>query len=209
MPGLGAGPQIFDTIHLDKNKFELHYLDWLIPESINETLNDYVKRLVQNIAHTNPVLVGVSFGGMVVQEMSKYVDAKKIIIISSVKSRDELPRRLKIIRATKLYKLFPANKIAKTKSFPMLKFHKTLRKKIELYNKYLNIRDRDYLKWAVYNVLSWNPNAINKDVIHIHGSKDEIFPIKNIKDCLEIKDGTHVMILNKGKKISAVLEGIF
>ena len=144
-----------------------------------------------------------------VQEMSKYIDAKKIILISSVKSRNELPMRLKIIRATKLYKLFPANKIAKTNSFPMLKFHKTLRKKIELYNKYLSVRDRDYLKWAVFNVLSWTPTIENKEFIHIHGSKDEIFPIKNIKDSLVIKDGTHVMILNKGKKISAHLESIF
>ena len=209
MPGLGAGSKIFDTIRLDNDKFELHYLQWLIPESQEESLRDYAKRLVNFIEHSQPVLVGVSFGGILIQEMSKIIDTKKIILISSVKNRDEIPMRLKALKTTKLYKLFPAKRISKTKSFPLLKFHKTLRKKIEMYDKYLNLRDRGYLKWAIYNVISWNQRSTNKDIIHIHGNKDEIFPIKNIKNCVKIEGGTHVMILTKGKRISSILESIF
>ena len=50
---------------------------------------------------------------------------------------------------------------------------------------------------------------VNNNVIHIHGNKDEIFPIKYIKNCIVIEGGTHVMILNKAKRISLILEDIF
>ena len=44
-----------------------------------------------------------------------------------------------------------------------------------------------------------------KGVIHLHGDKDIVFPIKNIKDCHLIEGGTHIMLLNKGRVISQKL----
>jgi len=209
VPGLGASSSIFDFLKLPSEKFELHFLEWLIPESANEKLEHYVKRLIIGIKHPNPVLVGVSFGGIIVQEMSKYIDTEKVIIISSIKNFHEIPKRLKILKITKAYKLFPAKKIARTGDFSTFKFNKTIQKRIEIYNKYLNVRDENYLKWSIHNVLSWRPSSVTNDIVHIHGSKDEIFPIKYIKDCIVIEGGTHVMILNKAKRISTILEDIF
>jgi esterase/lipase len=54
-----------------------------------------------------PVLVGVSFGGILVQEIAAVFKQKKVIIISSVKSNTEFPRRLKLAKTTKAYKLIP------------------------------------------------------------------------------------------------------
>ena len=48
--------------------------------------------------------------------------------------------------------------------------------------------------------------AVDHHLIHIHGEKDEVFPSKHIKNSIEIKNGTHVMILNKAKTISKILE---
>jgi esterase/lipase len=42
-----------------------------------------------------PVLVGVSFGGILVQEIAAHIKARKVII-SSVRSNAEFPLRLKI-----------------------------------------------------------------------------------------------------------------
>ena len=44
-----------------------------------------------------------------VQEMSKIVKTKKTIIISSVKSNQELPIHMKLAKATKLYKALPTS----------------------------------------------------------------------------------------------------
>jgi len=208
MPGLGANSEIFDHLRLSDEKFELHFLEWLIPEPLDEKLEDYVKRVIKEIKHPNPVLVGVSFGGIIVQEISKYIDTQKVIIISSIKHLNEIPRRLKFLKATKFYKFFPAKKIANTGDFPVIRFNRTIRKRIELYNKYLKVRDENYLKWSIHNVISWKCDVDNDNIIHIHGNKDEIFPIKYIKNCIVVEGGTHVMILNKAKRISAILEDI-
>jgi esterase/lipase len=48
-------------------------------------LDDYAKRIAKKIKRENPVLIGVSFGGILVQEMAKHINTRKVIIISSVK----------------------------------------------------------------------------------------------------------------------------
>ena len=119
MPGLAAGPAIFEKINLPSEIFEMHFLEWEIPLE-NESLTDYAKRICSKIIHENPVLIGVSFGGILVQEMTKFVNVRKVIIISSVRSNTEFPRRMKITRALKAYKLLPtdvAGKIEKLARF--------------------------------------------------------------------------------------------
>ena len=44
------------------------------------------KNMCSKIQHENVVLLGVSLGGLLVQEMSKYLGVRKVIIVSSVKN---------------------------------------------------------------------------------------------------------------------------
>ena len=69
-------------------------------------MSQYAKRITDKITKPDPVLIGVSFGGILVQEMAQFITARKVIIISSVKNNLEFPKRLKVIKATKAYKLF-------------------------------------------------------------------------------------------------------
>ena len=209
VPGLAASSTIFEHIELSKERFEVHYLDWLIPQSQNESISDYAKRMCDLITHENPVLIGVSFGGIMVQEMGKIITTKKIIIISSVKSAKELPKRLRVAKATKAYKLFPTKAVINLENFAQYAFGNTAKKRVDLYRKYLSMRDENYLPWAIYNVLHWQQTNPLPEVIHIHGNNDGVFPIKHIKNCIVIEGGTHIMILNKAKQISKLIEAIF
>ena len=47
-----------------------------------------------------------------------------------------------------------------------------------------------------------------KNIVHIHGTKDNVFPLKHIKNAIEIKGGTHIMILTKAKKISKIIDEV-
>src|SRR5690625_7569048 len=69
---------------------------------------DYVKRMAKGIKHEKTILIGVSFGGVIVQEMAKLLPIEKTIIISSVKSRREFPRYMRFGSFTKLYRLLTA-----------------------------------------------------------------------------------------------------
>jgi len=205
VPGLAASSDIFEYLEITQDNLELHYLNWLVPLSQNESIYEYAKRMCALIKHENPVLVGVSFGGIMVQEMSKIISVKKIIIISSVKSKHELPKRLKFARVSKAYKIFPTKVFTNIENYTKYAFGNNIKKRVQLYSKYLAMRDKDYLPWALHNVLNWQQENPPNDIVHIHGNKDRIFPIKNVKNCTVMEGGTHVMILNKAKHISQLL----
>lgn len=206
MPGLAASSKIFEYIKLSEDKYAIHYLNWIAPDSETESLSDYALKYLPLIKHEQPVLIGVSFGGLLVQEMSHLLETKKLIIISSIKSRSEMPRRLRFLKNSKAYKFFPSRKLSRIDDFSKYDFHPKLKKKTELYNKYMSVRDEKYLNWAIHNVLHWNNTSPQENIIHIHGNKDEIFPIKYIKNCISVEGGTHAMIIVKAKKISTIIE---
>jgi pimeloyl-ACP methyl ester carboxylesterase len=196
MPGLAASSTIFERIKLPEDTFEVLLLEWEIPLD-NETLTAYAKRVAMNIKHENPVLIGVSFGGILVQEMARFIDARKVIVISSVKSNLEFPRRMKIAKTTKAYKLIPVKLILNVENLAKFSFGDKINQRLKLYEKFLSVRDRRYLEWAIEQVILWNRTEVDKKVIHIHGDADDIFPIKYIENCIIVKGGTHIMILNK------------
>ena len=102
MPGLAASTKIFENISLPKDVFDVYFLEWEIPLE-KESLVDYALRMTLKITHPNPVLIGVSFGGILVQEMALHIEVRKLIIISSVESNVEFPARIKFANATKAY----------------------------------------------------------------------------------------------------------
>lgn len=207
MPGLAASPAIFERIKLDESVFETCLLEWEIPHP-KEPLSDYALRISKKIKHENPVLIGVSFGGILVQEIAKHIQTRKVIIISSVRSNVEFPRRMKIGKKTKAYKLIPMKLILNIESLAKYSFGEKVNKRIKLYEKFLAVRDLNYLQWAVESVILWDRNAVDENVIHIHGDKDEVFPIKYINSCIVVKGGTHIMILNKYKWLNENLPSI-
>jgi pimeloyl-ACP methyl ester carboxylesterase len=198
MPGMAASPKIFENISLPKSQFKIHYLEWGIPRD-NETLEAYALRMTQGINHENVVLLGVSFGGVLVQEMSKYVKVRKLIIVSSVKSVSELPRHMLLAKITKAYKLVPTQLASNIDVLSKYAYGTKVSKRLELYKKYLSVNNSKYLSWAIKNMVCWNQEEYNPNIIHIHGDKDPVFPIKYISNCIKIKGGTHIMIINKYK----------
>lgn len=199
MPGMMANPLIFEKIHLPEEHFEMHLLEWIQPKK-EESVEDYAKRVAMNVKHDFPVLVGVSFGGILVQEMKKYVNPRRVIIISSIKSKKELPLRMRIARMTKAYKLIPTHLFINVEFFSKYVFKLyQVRHRISLYKKYLTVRDKNYLDWSIHNIVNWGREEADGEVIHIQGSKDEVFPLKNIVKCIVVEGGTHIMIINRYK----------
>lgn len=199
MPGLAASTSIFEHIKLPEDQFEMFFLEWFLPND-KESIESYAKRMNENILHENPVLIGVSFGGILVQEMAKLIPTNKVIIISSVKSNTEFPPRLKMAKATKVYKILPTQLLANVELLVKYAFGSTIvKKRLKLYEKYLSVRDKKYLDWSIENVLLWPQKSADENTIHIQGDADEVFPIKNIQNCIVVKGGTHIMIINKFK----------
>ncbi|WP_317134292.1 alpha/beta hydrolase [Flavobacterium agricola] len=169
----------------------------------NESLTSYVKRLLVDVVHENPILVGVSFGGIIIQEMSKFIQVRKLVVVSSVLSEKEFPKRMVLAQKLKLYRLFPTALFSNFDALQYFMVSKNLRKRLELYKTYLFMNDKKYLDWAIATILNWKTDLHlnNTQVIRIHGENDEVFPLKyiNTNHCYVIPKATHAMIVYKYK----------
>lgn len=199
MPGLAASSTIFEHLQFPEETFEMYYLEWFLPKD-KERIEDYALRMTQKIKHKNPVLIGVSFGGILVQEMAMHIQTRKVIIISSVKSNAELPLRMKIAKSTKAYKIIPTHLVSNIEALAKYTFGENIvSRRLKLYEKYLQMRDKKYLDWAIENVILWRRAKPDDNVIHIHGDADAVFPIRHIKNSIVIKGATHILVLMKYK----------
>lgn len=198
MPGMAANSTIFENIVLPQDKFIVHFLNWDIPEK-GVSLEQYTFEMCKKVVHENPVLIGVSFGGIIVQEMAKLIAVRRVIIISSVKTKLELPKRMLFARYTKVHRLLPTGLVNNVELLAKYAFGETVTKRLKLYERYLSIRDKYYIDWCIDQLVNWKQIEYDKNLIHIQGEKDAVFPITNIQDCISVKNGTHTMIIHRAK----------
>ncbi len=207
MPGMAANSSIFEFIKLPEDQFEIYFLDWTIP-SKDMDITTYAQQMCANIKHSNPVLIGVSLGGILVQEMAKLIPVKKLIIISSVKSKSELPKRMLFARYTSVHKLLPTGLVNNVELLAKYAFGETVTKRLALYEKYLSIKDKGYIDWCIHELVNWQQVSPHKGLIHIQGDSDAVFPVGNIKECIMVKNGTHTMIIHRAKWFNEHLPAI-
>ncbi|MDG1573477.1 alpha/beta hydrolase [Robiginitalea sp. M366] len=196
MPGMAASPEIFEHLKLPGQAFHVEYLEWFVPRP-GMSLQEYAREMAAGIRHKHPVLVGVSFGGFLVQEMAAWVQARKVIIISSIKCKAEMPRRLLLARYTKLHKLLPTSLVENVEVLARYAFGDPVTRRLELYDRYLSMRDKTYLDWALEQIVNWKRDSPLPGLVHIHGEQDAVFPIGHIGPCIRVPGGTHTMIIHR------------
>lgn len=202
--GLGANDSAFKYLKFP-NEFEVVYLPWLQPEK-NETLQHYTGRMVEKI---NPnedfILMGLSFGGIIAQEINRFLTPKLNILISTIKSRNELPGFMKFSAQTNAHKLIPATFLSSEKGISYALFRKLYNSKMPDINDFFEFRDTYYLKWSIHQIVNWQNQVEMKNYIHFHGDKDIVFPYSNIQNAVKINDGTHIMVIQKAKKLNELI----
>ncbi|MEO8860176.1 MAG: alpha/beta hydrolase [Ginsengibacter sp.] len=200
--GFGADERVFSKLNFGDN--QVHYLSWLLPFS-NEKIEAYAKRMSEKIEQLNPIIIGLSFGGMMAIEISKLITTHKVIIISSIKTCHELPFWMRIAGRLKLDKIFPMRSFSLIE--PLENYNLGIeddeeRKLVKSYRKNVS---QDYTNWAIHQILNWTNEWRPANLLHIHGGNDHIFPIKYIKANYVIEDGGHFMIMNRNKKVDEIL----
>lgn len=207
MPGMAANPSIFENIKLPEDKFKIHWLEWLLPEK-NEAIEHYARRMCEYIKEGPVVLIGVSFGGIVVQEMIKFIKVERLIIISSVKCRKEMPRRFRFAKPVNYLKILPTSLAKHVDVFEKLAVGQFAKLRAQLYRKYLSVSDKYYLDWSIEKMVLWDRIEPLEGIVHIHGDQDIVFPYKYIGSCITVPGGTHIMVVMRYKWFNENLEEI-
>ena len=203
--GLGADHRVFQF--LDLSGFNVKYIKWIEP-LVRETMQHYAARLTAQIDVEKPVLVGLSFGGMMAMEVAKHITTEKIVLISSAKTQKEIPPYFRLAGKLKLNKL-AAMRVAKK---PNALAYRMMGAKIEseknLMNTILTETDPVFFKWAIEKVVTWDNKVLHENVVHIHGTKDLLLPHRFVKADFSIANGTHLMTIQHAKELSEMLRKI-
>ena len=203
--GMGADERIFKNLELFN--FQLRHIPWMQPKT-HEGIQDYANLMSMEITEPAPVLLGVSFGGIIAIEIAKQKQVEKIIIISRVKSKNEMPVWMRTAGSWKLDKMLPLKPFPLINSFLNDRLGVSNEDEKKLVNEYRKKTDPVYLNWAVDQVLNWQNEFIPRNLMHIHGSKDKIFPVKFVDATHVIQYGTHLMIYNRAAEVSKIINDI-
>lgn len=205
--GMCYNCKVFDKLILPKG-FKKVYLEWHIPQ-LEDSLSEYAHKMAEQIDIKHPfALVGFSFGGVIVQEMSKFLFPAKQIIISSFKNEKEIPSVFYIARKTQILRRTPLALYSTdliTKAFNKVVYDLPP----DELAKYMTVIDPVYIKWATIQITDWIPdNNPDMQLYHIHGTHDQIFSYYN-SDCTHIiEGGDHLMVIKKAGEVSTMLRSI-
>ncbi|QQR98947.1 MAG: alpha/beta hydrolase [Sphingobacteriales bacterium] len=174
-----------------------------------DTMNSYAQKFVPLINQNEPFnIIAHSMGGIITMELIKYVVPQKIILLSTVKSRDEMPAKLTHMRYTNAHKLLPGYGFIKSIEigstfFPEIRNNTQLRKTVVDMAK---ANKPKFLYWAVNAIIKWNgTNDYRKDIIHIHGTNDKMFPYRNIRNAIPVFNGSHEMHVLRAEEINRLI----
>ncbi len=204
IPGVGANDRIFQNLELPG--YEVVHLKWP-KHTRKEHIETYVKKLLPQIKKdTQPIFIGMSFGGIVAIELAKLIKPSKTIIISSIKTYHERPLKFLFLNSVKFHRLVPGKIVVHFRFWLNWLLGKLNTHDFELIESMIREADIEFNEWAVDQVIHWKNEIVPENLIHIHGTRDRIFPNFYIKNAFWIKGGTHFMIVNRAKEISKIIQ---
>ena len=202
--GLGADKRIFQNLVLPE-VFKIYYIEWMAV-SENESMETYCRRLSSQINQQEPYsLVGLSFGGVIAIELSKFLSPVQTVLISSYCFKKEVPWFYTLLGESGIYKILSPRMLLRPNNIAFRLFGAY---KPEIKNLLKNIfedTDPDFFEWAIRQMFSWDNHWEPPNLIRIHGTADKILPYKKIMKAIPVKDGEHLMVYSKSAIVSRIL----
>lgn len=199
LSGLGADETVFHDLVLPN--VDRVYLNWMEPLP-DESMEAYAKRMAARIDDKDPIIIGLSFGGMMAMEIARLITVKQLILISSAKIRREIPPYFRLCRYVPLHKIVPLPLVAGSNWLLGFFFGvRNFSQKEQLKNIILNTT-KGFNQWAIHALVNWKNETIPAPVFHIHGNVDKLLPLTFIRADVVIEGGNHFMVMQKAKEIS-------
>ncbi|WP_299374591.1 alpha/beta hydrolase [uncultured Kiloniella sp.] len=167
-------------------------------------------RKKMDVENKGPVVgIGHSFGGMMSQEIAAIMPIRKVLIISSIKSRKELPPHFSIIKKLGIQHVM--SKSVTLASLPLWgKYHDYVSKEEQtLFKDMVDRHSSSDLRWALTQLSGWQtpPMREGTELVHIHGEGDRTFPIKRIQQPVHvIKGGGHFMVYKQAELVGDLIK---
>lgn len=203
IPGLGTTEKLY--INTMVNGVKPIILDWPLP-SENDTMVSYAKKFIPQIDTSKPFcLLGVSFGGMLCTELSKLISPEKTFLISTCKTRAELPWFIKLFKHIPIYKY-----ISEVKHRKMAYQGRWIigfgRAYIPEFLGMVNSMKENYFKYCMHIIVNWNGTELPSNAVHIHGTGDRLLLYRCVKADYAVKGGSHAMVVFRAEEVNKIME---
>lgn len=201
--GLAADCRVFRYIQLPEG-FDAVYLDWIDPLP-NESIPHYALRLADNINKQHPfVLIGLSMGGMIATEIAKQYQPQATILISSIPCSKHLPGYLRAAGKLRIHKLLPVSFVKSAAIFKR-SFTSEAAQDKKLLKQIIRDSDPAFIRWAMDAILKWNCEEPPAGFVHIHGTRDEVLPLRYTKPTHTISKGGHLMVMTRANELNEIV----
>lgn len=182
---------------------------WIDPIR-GESLPAYAERFAHQIDPGTACFIGgASFGGFVALEMIPHLDVLACFLIGSVRSPDEFPRRLSILRKTsRASGVLPFEVLSLlSKAALISRGHFPSSHVMELI-KQLSDADATFLRWACRAVLQWQgcQQAVQVPIYQIHGERDFVLPCRNTNPDVVVPGAGHVLSMSHPREVTRFLQ---
>ena len=205
-PGLGADSRLFAHTYIPGAITKV--MEMRAPLR-HETLKDYCKSMLRDIPPDEKlVFIGVSFGGILAQEISKLRPVERIILVSSVSSRRQFPRAFVLLRIFPIFKILPGKWLKRLIVWIGRTFTHKSETEEKLFETMVRDADTGLIRWGIHQTIHWKKSSPLPGVIHIHGSRDPLFPCEKIKPDYVIEGGEHFIIFQRAEEINKLLQHI-
>lgn len=178
-------------------------LDYPVPFEA-ESLPGYAARMADKIPDANCIIAGVSFGGMVALEMSRIVQPRVCVLISSLRSPSQLPPWLRMWRLLAgRHCAVVLNAVGQTAAtVPRRVRTRSTTRVVKLAGD-----AGGWHRWATSAVLGWRPvsESPGVPVIQIHGDADRTFPIRYVTPDYVVPGGGHVLPMTHPGELAAAI----
>lgn len=202
LPGVGCDQRLYDRIELPAHH-RVVKLEW--PAFTDrDTLPAIAARMRPHVdAGERHILVGVSMGGMVAQELAALTGPEKVVLISSWTGPQEWTPFVRVsarlglstlIRDWSMRAVWPLKKLVDKRESSVdgllwdMACKQTARQ----------------LRNGTGAILRWQGSPWHGPLVRIHGDKDIVTPLRFPVDHL-VKGGEHVMVLTRPKEVSGLL----
>ncbi|WP_192820544.1 alpha/beta fold hydrolase [Rufibacter sp. LB8] len=204
LSGLCADERLFQFLTLDHPNPVI--LKWCTPAP-EDTMASYSTKLIAQMTPSPvpPILVGLSFGGMVVQEIAKQMPVTKVILLSSLADTRQLPLHYRAGGWLQLQKWLPLDWFKHWLAPAHWLFGAKLPKEKRVFDAIIHDTDIPFLRWSLTQILNWRHLANPENTVAIHGDQDKILPVPHFKPLHVLPGGEHLMVMGRAQEVSALI----
>lgn len=196
IPGLGATPALYTGYEFP---FPVKRLNYLRPPNATCSFAEYAQLFIhEHGIQAGDSLIGVSLGGMLACEISKWLPIQKLTLISSCTKSQHLHPLL--MRLSFLGPILPWDLIRRV-AIPVPGLSEERRLAVEMFRE----SDPVFVRWACSHAAGWDGLKSSADLFSIHGDHDPVFPVERQTVHHVIHGGDHLMVISRQAEILPLL----